>query len=246
MKRQINLYEARLRPRFEWATARHLACAVVLLCVLLAALVVSVQQEAKSMASALSAVQTELQLAQAQLATVSEQATERAVSPTLTAELRQTRTLLETRQEVVAALSGNKIGNHTGFADYMFSFARQANPDVWLTGFTLTAGGEELELRGRLLDPTKLPDYVQRLGDEPLLRGRQFAMLDIRGAAPEAKKASPEGAAQTNAEAPLVQLMPKAMPVSASPRFIEFVLRSANAGNSADSNPLAGLEAKKP
>lgn len=242
MKRQINLYEARLHPRFEWATARNLACAAVLLCVLLAALVVSVRQEAKSTASALSVVQTELQLAQAQLTAVTKQTTEHTVSPALTAELRQTRTLLETRQEVVAALSGNKIGNRTGFADYMFSFARQANPDIWLTGFTLTAGGEELELRGRLLDPTKLPDYVQRLGDEPLLRGRQFATLDIRGSAPESKKAPQEGVAQENVDVPL----PKAMPVSASPRFIEFVLRSANAGNSSDSNPLAGLGAKKP
>lgn len=235
MKRQINLYETRLHPRFEWATARNLSLAVALLGMILTVLVVSLQYELRRKSSALVALQDEVQLAQAQLTALNKQVSQ-TVPASLTGELQQARALLDTRQEIIAALSNNVVGNHSGFSDYMFSFARQASTDVWLTGFTLSAGGDELELRGRMLNPAKLPDYVQRLGNEPLLRGRRFAALDIRDAA-SVQLASQEKKKQESVDGSAMPGLPKTVTSSPPPRFVEFVLRSENAGDNENNAP---------
>jgi hypothetical protein len=218
---QINLYDDRLRPRHELAKARSLGLAAAVLLALLSALGVYARLAADRRGAELSALQSELRTEQERVTALTKAAAERRVAPALAGELANSRALLETRQEVMDVLASGQLGKADGFSGVMFGFARQAQSDVWLTGFSVAGGGEEIEIRGRLLDPAKLPGYVQRLSGEPVFHGRRFAALDMRSVEPEAAKAD-AGAAVPPTSATL-------------PRYVEFVLRSANAPKEADS-----------
>jgi hypothetical protein len=56
---------------------------------------------------------------------------------------------------------------------------------LWLTGFSIGAGGAEVVLRGRMLDPGLLPRYLARLGQDKAFEGRRFDSLSIGGTAPQ-------------------------------------------------------------
>ena len=222
MSQQINLYEARLRPRHELATARNLGVCALLLLVLMTALALWTRADADRKSEAAATARKQQGEEQEKLTALSKMMAERKVSPALTAEIEVTKAMLAARKEVMAVLDSGKLGNSSGFSAFMSGFARQSQNDLWLTGFSVIQGGEEIEIRGRLLDPARLPAYVQRLSGEPVFRGRRFAALEMRDVEPEVQKPDqPATAKAPNASA--------APPLNL-PRFAEFVLRSENAG----------------
>jgi len=212
MTQQINLYEARLRPRHKLATARSLGLGAAILLAMVSAFAGYARLGAERRGAELSEVQAAVRAEQERVTALAKAVAERRVSPALSAELAKIRMQLETRQEVVDVLASGSLGNTEGFSGVMFGFARQAQADVWLTGFSVAGGGEEIEIRGRLLDPAKLPPYVQRLSNEPVFRGRRFAMLDMHNVEPEVPKADAAAAAQA--------------PATVTSRYVEFVLRT--------------------
>lgn len=221
MTQQINLYEARLRPRRELATARHLGVAAVLALVVVSALAVNARLGADRRGAELAALQADIRTEQERVTVLGKAVAERRVSPALSGELAKNRAQLEIRQEVLDVLAAGRIGNSEGFSGVMTGFARQAQADVWLTGFTVSNGGEEIEIRGRMLDAAKLPAYVQRLSDEPVFQGRRFAALDMRSVEPEAPKPDTAAAKPPATTTPVTTAAPA--------RYVEFALRSANA-----------------
>lgn len=221
MTQQINLYDPRLRPRRELATARNLGLGAVALLVLTTALALYLSGEAARTTAAHTALQAEVQAEQERVQALTKVNAERRVSPDLAAEMVNTKALLATREAVMEVLDSGRLGNVSGFSETMYGFARLASSDVWLTGFSLSAGGENIEIRGRMLDPAKLPAYVQRLSKEAVFHGRRFAALDMRSVEPELP--APESAAAAGAVVPVASTQPAALS-----RFVEFVLRSEN------------------
>jgi hypothetical protein len=80
-----------------------------------------------------------------------------------------------------------------GFSEFMRAFARQTTPGVWLTGFSVGAGGAEMRIDGRAQNPDLVPAYIARLNSEPLLQGRSFAQFTVRQS-PAAATAAPVAA----------------------------------------------------
>lgn len=91
---------------------------------------------------------------------------------------------LKSREEIVDALKSGVVGTTAGFSDYMLALSRQSITGVWLTGFDIAAGGEEITLAGRALTPDLVPAYLQRLTQESPLQGRRFASMLINQAPP--------------------------------------------------------------
>ena len=225
MSQQINLYEARLRPRHELATARNVGVCALVLLVLTTVLALGTRFDANRKVEAAAAVQKQLADEQEKLTVLSKAVAERKVSPTLVAEQDSAKAMLVTRKEIFTVLDSGKLGNSTGFSALMSGFARQSQADLWLTGFSVTMGGEEIEIRGRTLDPSKLPGYVQRLSSEQVFQGRRFAALEMYDVEPEDRKPDQPALAvvakpvDTAVQPPLVPKLP---------RYAEFVLRSEN------------------
>jgi hypothetical protein len=121
----------------------------------------------------------------------------------LEAELRLARDSME-------ALKGRGFGNQQGFSEYLRAFSRQSVNGLWLTGFTISGGGE-LEIRGRVLSPDLVASYIQRLNREQVLAGRSFARLEMNR--PATDPAADKGKDAKKA--------PRA------PRFLEFSLATS-------------------
>lgn len=220
MSQQINLYEERLRPRHELSTGRNVSLALGVLLVLLAVAAVFSRYEAGRVTAEFAQLQTEVVAMQEKVSVLSKALAERKISPALQADIDNTRGLLASRKEVMELLDSGRLGNTTGFSAIMAGFAKQTSNDLWLTGFSVSMGGKEIEIRGRLLDSTKLPGYVQRLSNEPVFQGRRFSALDMQSVDPVAVKPDTSGAAAKT-------------PVPHLPPYVEFVLRSENAGEAA-------------
>lgn len=156
-----------------------------------------------------------LAAAKDQLALASKELQGRRPNERLLAELAGAQAELKERSEAMAALEQGGVGSSAGFASYLRAFARHTSDGLWLTGFTIGEGGRDMEIRGRMLQPALLPDYIRRLNSEAAFRGRSFAALDMRRG--EADKGRPQ---------------------AGTPRPLEFVLTS-NAAASADAQPLA-------
>ena len=214
MSQQINLYEARLRPSRDPLTGRRLLGALVLLLVLIAVAGTLARYGAERSEADLRAVQAELTASQEQLTALTKTFAARQVPAALQAQIEQTKAPLAARQAAMALIDAGQIGDREGFSAILTGFARQASNDLWLTGFTVSLGGREIEIRGRALDAAGLPAYIQRLSAEPSFKGRRFAALDMQRVDPASDKPG-EGAAPT------------------LPRHVEFVLRSAGLAEAA-------------
>lgn len=77
-------------------------------------------------------------------------------------------------------LSSGEGSNTSGYSEYMRAFSRQVLPGLWLTNFKLNTSGISLE--GGALAPELVPGYIQRLGRESVMKGKNFSNLQIKPA----------------------------------------------------------------
>lgn len=232
MSQQINLYESRLRPNRSLLTGRNVGASAVVLLLAIACAAIWAHSSANKKTESALALQKAVAEEQERLLRVSKQVADQKVSPALSAELESAKAMLAARTEVIELLESGKIGNSKGFSAIMAGFARQSLADLWLTGFQFSANGD-IEIRGRLLDPEKLPSYVQRLSTDSVFKGRRFAALEMRGVEAGELKLDGTTSAKSAEKASAADA-----PVSL-PRYVEFVLRSDNTVDT-DSAPQTG------
>jgi len=91
------------------------------------------------------------------------------------------------RRKVVDALTRARETYTRGVSEYLKSFSRQAPKGVWLTGFSVQAGGEDVIIRGSSLKPGLVPVFIQQLSMEPALSGTTFGLLQIQRERPETR-----------------------------------------------------------
>ncbi len=145
---------------------------------------------------------------EARLVRVGSEFAARKPSAALAEEVRRSERELKLREEIFALLSGGGLGETGGVSPYLRALARQNLNGLWLTGFELA--GKDMTLSGRALRAELLPEYLRRLGREPVMQGRQFAVLDMQEPKPEAGEKDKAG---EKGKAP-------------GPRYIEFSLHS--------------------
>ena len=95
------------------------------------------------------------------------------------AELTQLREFEAAQQRVVAALRNHVGATQPDYSAVFEALARHAGGALWITGFAVSAGGDAVELDGRMLDAAALPPYLRRLNQEPPFAGRPFAQLQL-------------------------------------------------------------------
>ncbi|MCX7193498.1 MAG: PilN domain-containing protein [Proteobacteria bacterium] len=88
---------------------------------------------------------------------------------------------VETSQ-LVDALRSGVVGNTSGYSEYMRAFSRQVVPGLWLTGFRMTGDATEISLSGGVITPELVPNYIQKLGSETIMQGKNFSNLQMKPA----------------------------------------------------------------
>ena len=226
MSAQINLYHPRFLKQRELLTLGNVALAAVALYVALATVGGWAWQEAAARKEAAAAAEAQLTAAKEQVAVSTKAAAARKPSAQLIAELDSAETSVRRRGDIARLLESGAIGSTGGFSDYLRGFARQAPEGLWLTGFTIGAGGNDMEIRGSMLNPATLPDYIRRLGTEKSFQGRNFAALTMNraDAAPAAQPAGAAATAVPPAPSARDTAPGSAGGITLAPRPIDFIL----------------------
>ena len=179
MSAQINLYHPRFLKQRDLLTLRNVTLAAVALYAVLAAAGGWAWQNAEMRRNAAAAAEAQLKSVKDQVDAATKAAAISKPSPQLIAELESAEGLLRRRGEIARLLESGAVGSTGGFADYLRGFAHQASEGLWLKGFTIGSGGNDMEIRGSMLSPAALPDYIRRLGAEKAFQGRNFSALTM-------------------------------------------------------------------
>ena len=179
MVQQTNLIEPTHPQAFDWLKAETLAIAAVVTFGLIGATTIWATARSDDQ-ERLAAQQTAaLKSARDALVATGALVAERKPNAELANELAEAVALLKSHVETARAIDGGVIGGTTGFAEFMRGFARQTPDGLWLTGFTIGASEDDLEIRGRMTNPSALTEYIRRLKTERVFEGRSFAALAI-------------------------------------------------------------------
>ncbi|WP_136418122.1 PilN domain-containing protein [Herbaspirillum sp. ST 5-3] len=211
MSQQINLFNPIFLKQKKYFSAVTMAQALGLILAGCALLAGYAQYQVTAYGKEAAATTAQLAATQAELGKVNATYGPRQKSKSLEDELHQAEAEVSALQHVFDTLQQGDFGNTKGYADYLRAFAREIVNGVWLTGFTIEGAGNEIELRGRALQPELVPAYITRLKREPVLQGKSFAALEMR------TPASDQGATDSAGH----------IPKPAAPAYIEFSLRSS-------------------
>jgi hypothetical protein len=118
--------------------------------------------------------------AQARLARNSAEFSPQQARQLLDNEVKKAEAQLVAQRELIDTLKSGAIGNTSGYSEYMRAFARQTMNGLWLTGFDITGDAVQMSMRGGALSPELVPGYIKRLSQEKIMRGREFASLQIQ------------------------------------------------------------------
>jgi hypothetical protein len=95
-------------------------------------------------------------------------------------ELKQAEIEAKTLRELILRMKSGGLGNTKGYSEYMRAFARQTMSGLWLTGFDITGDAVQMTLRGAALAPESVPGFINRLSQEKIMRGKEFAALQMQ------------------------------------------------------------------
>jgi len=195
MSQQINLLNPELRPKADLLTLNNLAllASLVLVVVMLAG--AWGQQKLSAAREWVSTQERQLKEAQAQLGQLVAMQASRRPSAALEQQLAQTRQLLTDKQEVLRILESGVIGSAEGFSPFMEALARSVPEGLWLTGFDVLSGNQQLRIEGRMNAESLLPRFVQQMNLHPRLQGKGLSALQIQQHVPQPAASGQEAAA---------------------------------------------------
>lgn len=212
MSQQINLFNPVFLQQKKIFSARTMAAALLVLFAGLGALNAYGNMRVQALQREADAGAAQLAQKQARLDNVGKEFVPRQKSAAVDAELAEAERQLAALRDVSNVLARGELGNTQGYAEYFRAFARQHADGLWLTGLSISGAGLDIAVRGRALDPQRVPGYLNRLTLEPVMRGKAFGSLQIS-----------QGAAGSR-----VDESGKSVPLAAP--YVEFSLLSAPEG----------------
>lgn len=206
MSQQINLYNPLFLKKEKLFSARAMAQALGLVALGLAAIYAYSAMQARDAERLAKDYIAQVSAQRAQMVALSARFAANARSKSLEAEVARLEVAVKSRQGLLDTLTTGQLGNSEGIARYFAAFGRQTTPGVWLTGFAIGEGGNELRVNGRVLHPDLVPAYLRALNREVVMRGRHVTELRL-AAKPAAAPATtpPASAAAGTTTAPVVE-----------------------------------------
>jgi len=196
MSQQINLFNPIFLRKEKYFSAKTMIESLTLILVALVALFVYARNDVRSLEDISSAAEHQLVDARGRLIELGGALSPERRSKLLEAEVARARGELRARQALLDSLHEEASDDARGYSRYFAAFARRTLPGVWLTGLTVADGGEQLEIRGRVLHPDLVPAYIRALNKEPVMRGRSVTLLKLAAHREPPPAAAPAGPAR--------------------------------------------------
>ncbi len=180
ISQQVNLYHPIFRKQEKRFSARAMVQAVL---VVLAGIVLMYGYawwQVGSLRSELARAERDRAAAAQRLEALNTRVAGRRADAVLEQERRDLELRLAAREQIQALLARETLGDQQGTSRYFAALARQSLSGLWLTGFTITGGGDSLTLTGRATRPELLPEYLDRLSGEQALAGKRFEVFQMQ------------------------------------------------------------------
>lgn len=175
---QINLYLPEFRPNREPLRAIHMAWGLLAFFVLLIGVSIYTSFQEKDLQQRLEKERKLQQTMQLQLQTLSAQRPAQA-SADLDAQITLFQNELQRRQQILAMISSNDLGNDKGFSAQLIAMAQASLTTISIESFSLQQGGTYAELTGKTRSADQIPLYLQRLRNDPVFAHVGFGVLNV-------------------------------------------------------------------
>jgi hypothetical protein len=179
VSQQINLFNPIFRKQKKYFSSVAMAQALAIICVACGLLALDAAYRMQALAKQASATETLLAAREQRLTEVKVQFAPRPKSATLAAETLAAQQELTMLQTASATVQRGGFGDTHGFSRYFSAFARQSIDGLWLTELRLSSGGAAIGIQGNALQAPLVPQYMARLANEPVMKGKAFATLAI-------------------------------------------------------------------
>ena len=189
MAQQINLYDPALLRKRDWLALLNIVMGAAVLVILVMGAGFLARGGLPELQSQVTTSETQLKAMREQVLVLGKRVAERKADPRIEQELTSTRLLAKAHGVVLDTLHHQLAADEPLFADYLRGLARQSMDGLWITGLAWSSGGDGLEIRGRTIDPSLLPEYIRRLNREPAFRGQSFSALNVAEGKPDGSEA---------------------------------------------------------
>jgi hypothetical protein len=175
MSQQINLFNPLFMRQEKYFSARTMLQSLGLIALGLIAFYVYALVQSRDLGRLAAGYSSQLAAQRAQFLALGAQGR----SKLLEAEVARLEADVEARRGMLGMLQGGGLGNTNGFSRYFEAFARHPMRGVWLTGFSVADNGNALNIRGRVLHPDLVPQYLKALNNDDVMRGRLVTELKL-------------------------------------------------------------------
>lgn len=188
MSQQINLFNPQLLRQKQYFSTRAMVQALALIMLGSALFYAYAMYQVQSLARQSEEASRRHAAEQNRLKRAAENFSPQQSQQLLEEELKKLDAQTQAQRELLDTLKSGAIGNTSGYSGYMRAFARQTINGLWLTGFTITGDALQMSISGGALNPDLVPGYIQRLGRESVMHGKEFAALQMQQHKVEAGK----------------------------------------------------------
>lgn len=239
MSQQINLINPSLIKQKDFLNSNNIAITLGLLSALMLGYYSYAQKQLSLLTTQRSQIAEELSATQATLQQTVLLHTPHEMNKALLDQITQLEHKETMQQQILQTVKQSSATPEKGYAALMRAFAKQSVDGLWLTSFSVDSHSEQLNINGRTLQGDLVPEYISRLGNEPALKGKLFAALNMSLPKTDtsATSAAPVLIAPI-ATASIIKNGVSAMPANTStpvaaiqnnePKYIEFSLQSTN------------------
>ncbi|MEJ7807870.1 MAG: hypothetical protein WKG03_18360 [Telluria sp.] len=212
MTQQINLFNPIFRKQKKYFSSVTMVQALAIIIVACSLLAIDAAFRMRALAQQAAATEALLAASQQRLTVVKVQFAPRQKSPTLAAEIKAAQEELAMLRNATATVQRGGFGDTLGFSGYFRAMARQSIAGLWLTEVNVASGGAVIGIQGNVLQAPLVPQYMARLAQEPVMKGKSFATLAMDAVSP------PKVVMAGGAGAPVA--------VSTTPVYLKFSLQS--------------------
>lgn len=175
MSQQINLFNPLFMRKEKYFSTRTMLQSLGLIALGLVAIYAYALWQSNDLKRLAAGYSSQLALQRDQFVSLSGQGR----SKLLEAEVTRLEGNARARRGVLELLQGGGLGNTDGFSRYFAAFARHPMRGVWLTGFSVSDNDNVLNIRGRVLHPDLVPQYLKSLNKDDVMRGRLVTELKL-------------------------------------------------------------------
>ncbi|MGH8708041.1 MAG: hypothetical protein ACREVD_08285 [Burkholderiales bacterium] len=176
MSQQINLFNPLLMRREKYFSTRTMMQSLGLIALGLVVIYAYALWQSNDLRRLAAGYSSQLATQREQFVSLSG----RGRSKLLEADVTRLEAEVKMRRGVLALMQGGEgLGNTDGFSRFFAAFARHPMRGVWLTGFSVGDNGNALSIRGRVLHPDLVPQYLKSLNQDDVMRGRLVTELKL-------------------------------------------------------------------